>query len=396
MGGNTTIKTKSGKEVSAERIPLKDIGRKEFVKKFQDFLLGMNKSFKNSFGYPIWSNEKEIMNGGVFNGSTSFIMSPDYKDDEVVLHKQSAGDLDVAVPREYGKDIFNFLEGVEGTPLAEFAKDVTYIGNYANTEDKLGNTIICIAQAKFGDLVVQAQLDLELSEMTDGVQSDWSKFAHSSSFEDAKAQMKGVASKHFWRALVGALHELDKDFIVVSPTHTEAKPKVKAKQPGQIRLLNFSVDKGVTAGYEVLDTKIDGKTVYREKKPAEKTYDTNLLSLMKTVFNVTNLKTTDLHSFIKVLELANKHLSKDVKQKALNRFYAILFCTDGGQCQEIEKDAEEDVSLKSGMYFKAVELLKLREHKDFKQKVEAYVEKRHGIKINEGARIKPFSSFLGA
>lgn len=168
MGGNTTIKTRGGKDVSAQRIPLKEIGRKDFVKKFQDFLIAMNKSFKNDYGYLIWEDEKEITNGGIFNGSTSFIMSPDYNDDEVVLHKQTAGDLDVAVPREHAKDIFNFLEGIEGTPKAELTPGIKYIGNNANTEDKLGNTIICIAQAQFGDIVVQAQLDLELSEFQDG------------------------------------------------------------------------------------------------------------------------------------------------------------------------------------------------------------------------------------
>lgn len=239
--------------------------------------------------------------------------------------------------------------------------------------------------------------------ITKSVQTDWSKFAHSSTFEDAKAQIKGVASKHFWRALVGALHELNDGFVTVSGTATAEnyEKKVQKKQPSTIRLLNFSVDQGVTAGWEqMFDGKkaiqIDGKDVYRKKDAKEKTYDKNLVNLMKTVFGVNNIKPKDMHSFISVLNLANKHLSKDVKQKALNRFYAILFCTDGGQCQEIEPDAKEDVQLKSGMYFKAVELLKLKEHKDFKEKVEAYVVKRHGVKLNENIRIKTFLSFIGA
>ena len=397
MGGNTTIKTKSGEEVPAERIPLKEIGRSNFVKDFQVFLLNMNKEFKKDFGYPIWVDEKEITNGGIFNGSTSFIMSPDYKDDEILPYKSSAGDLDVAVPRELGKDIFNFLESIEGTKRAELASNITYIGNNANTEDKLGNTIICIAKATFGDITVQAQLDLELSDMENGSQTDWSKFAHSSSLTDAQANIKGVAGKHFMRALVGSLKEITKDFIIVSPTATEENmdKKLVKKQPSSIRLLNFSVDQGITAGYEELKGKIDGKTVYRKKTAKEKTYNKNLINLMKTVFDTDKIKPTDLHSFIKLLELTNKHLDKKIKQRALDRFYAILFCTDGGQCQEIEPDAKEDVRLKSGMYFKAIEILGLKEHKDFNKKVDAYVEKRHGVKVNENIRIKSFSAFLG-
>ncbi len=165
MGGNTTIKTQKGVEVSAERIPLKEIGRDKFVKKFQKFLIKLNSEFKKTYGHPIWEDEKEIMNGGIFNGSTSFIMNPNYKSNDIIKYKPTAGDLDVMVPKEYSKEIFNFLEKNEGK---EFIPGIRYIGNNANTENKLGNTIICIVNAKFGDISVQAQMDLELSEFEDG------------------------------------------------------------------------------------------------------------------------------------------------------------------------------------------------------------------------------------
>lgn len=169
MGGNTTIKTKDGIDISAERIPLKKIGRGNFVKAFQKFIINMNNDFKKDYGYLIWEDEKEIKSGGIFNGSTSFIMSPDFSDSEIEQYKSSAGDLDVAFPREFAKDVFNFLEKNEGK---EFTPGIKYVGNNANSEDKLGNTLICIAKAKFntenGEIIVQAQLDLELSDYTDG------------------------------------------------------------------------------------------------------------------------------------------------------------------------------------------------------------------------------------
>jgi len=164
MGGNTTIITREGDSVSAQRIPLKNIGRDVFVKSFQKFLLNMNKAFKKEFKYPIWSDESEIMNGGIFNGSTSFIMDSNYDSNEIEKYKPNAGDLDVAVPREYGSDIYRFLEKHEGE---EFSDNIRYIGNNAKSADKLGNTLICISKAKFGDIVVFAQLDLELSDFDD-------------------------------------------------------------------------------------------------------------------------------------------------------------------------------------------------------------------------------------
>jgi hypothetical protein len=105
MGGNTTIKTKGGIDISAERIPLDIIGRKNFVKKFQDFVIKLNTEFKKEYKYDIWEDKKEIMNGGIFNGSTSFIMSPDFSDSEVIKYKKSAGDVDLAFPREFAKDV---------------------------------------------------------------------------------------------------------------------------------------------------------------------------------------------------------------------------------------------------------------------------------------------------
>ncbi len=168
MGGNTSITTKGGVNIDAERIPLDQIGRKNFVQKFQKFILNMNKEFKKDYGYYIWEDKKEIMNGGIFNGSTSFIMSPDFSDTEVVKYKKSAGDLDVSFRAEFAKDVYKFLEKVEGTSRAEFVKDIIYVGNNRTSVESLGNTIICIAKAKFDGTVVQCQLDLELSEYMDG------------------------------------------------------------------------------------------------------------------------------------------------------------------------------------------------------------------------------------
>jgi len=382
MGGNTTIKTKNNEIISAEKIPLKEIGRSKFVKKFQDFLIKLNNEFKKEYKYPIWKDENEIKNGGIFNGSTSFIMNPNYNDDEIVKYKPQAGDLDIAVPREYSKDIYNFLEKYENK---EFIKDVKYIGNNANNENKLGNTIICIVKVSFDNITIQAQMDLELSEFKNSKQSDFSKFAHSSSFEDAKAGFKGISSKYFLRALVGSIKQLDSGFVVVTPASKPDKINLKRKQPSKIRLLTFGVDTGIGKPYDIMmknnkPMKIAGNIVYREKKLSEKTYDKNLTNLMKLVFKTDKIKQTDLHSFIKLLQLSNKYLDRKTKQVALDRFLDILFCIRNGQCQVIEPDVEEDVKIKLSMYNKAVEMLHLTPNKNLDIYVKQYIAKSHNVK----------------
>jgi len=381
MGGNTTIKTKDGTSISAERIPLKKIGRDKFIKKFQRFLLKLNSDFKKVYKHPIWENTDEILNGGIFNGSTSFIMDPNYDSNEIIKYKPSAGDLDVMIPREYAKDVYNFLQKNEGK---EFIPGIRYIGNNAQSENKLGNTIICIVNAKFGDISVQAQMDLELSDMVLGIGTDWAKLAHSSAFEDAKAGIKGVAAKFLLRAIVGAKNQIDKNFVVATPSSTINNIKLKTKQPKDIRLLNFGVDSGVGAGYELMmkngkPVEISGNKVYREKKRSEKSYDKNVQNLMKVLFGIDNLKSTDLHSFISLLNLSNKYINKKTKEKILDRFMKILF-GESGQAQYIEPDVKEDIELKSGMYMKAAEILHLKPSKDLDSIIKRYAMKVHGIK----------------
>lgn len=382
MGGNTKIMNKGGVEIAPDRVPLTVIGRKPFMDTLQKFVLTLNKEFKKAHGYPIWEDEKEIRNGGIFNGSTSFIMSPDFSDSEIVKYKKTAGDADIAFPREIAKEVYNFLEKNEGR---NFTPNTIYLGNNANNENKLGNTIICIVKMEFPEAIINVQVDLELSDMVSGKQTDWSAFAHSSSFEDAKEGMKGVANKYFWRALIGSLETKTKNFVVATPASTEDKIKLAKNQPSEVRLLNFGVDSGVGAGYELMQTKYEGKDVYRAKKPGEKTYDKNLSNMLKIAFGTDKIKIKDTHSFIKVLDLTNRYVDKKTKQKALDRFMAILF-GEGGQVQVIEPNEKEDIAIKTGMYLKAAEKLKLKPSKNLDKFIERYLLKTHRKSINESFR----------
>ena len=76
MGGNVTALTHDGIQTRAEKIPVAEIGRSTFMKTIQVFLRTFNELFYKQYKTKIWKNEKEILNGIIFNGSTSFIMVP--------------------------------------------------------------------------------------------------------------------------------------------------------------------------------------------------------------------------------------------------------------------------------------------------------------------------------
>ena len=118
IGGNVTaINKRSGEVVRAEKIPIKEIGRSNFTKKFVKVFAEMNKLYKKEYGEVLWKNEKNIANGLQFNGSTSYIFNGDIPDEEIVKYKTHAGDLDIIVPEGTEERLWKFLDKLEGKEI---------------------------------------------------------------------------------------------------------------------------------------------------------------------------------------------------------------------------------------------------------------------------------------
>ncbi len=382
MGGNTTVSTRDGIETKADTIPLADIGRRKFVNRLNEVLFAINKQFEKDHGHKLWIKEELITKALIFNGSTSFVMSPDYTDEEIVKHKPIVGDLDVMIRREDGPLLYDTLAPFEGK---EIANGATYMGTNAKSKARLGNTLICVVLVEFnvkGKVIrVPAQVDFELSDFENDYPTDWAAFSHGSSFEDTKAGVKAVHHKYLLRALIGAKSQRD-DILIATPASTADKVRLVKKQPDLVRLMQFGVDAGVGQGYEeMVDTdgkplKMDGKFIYRQKKSAEKSYNKSLDNLYKIAFGEEDKKMEKLYSFMGILELGKKSLTKKEKQATLDRYFDILFGVGGNQVQTIDPDnAQNDVVIKTGAYNKIVSEWNLKSHKDFNKVLDAYVAK---------------------
>jgi len=220
-GGNVTAKIKqTGEETSAEKIDLKGIGRKEFMQKFVKLFKTLNQRFKREYGKFIWNDESLLTSGFAFNGSTSYIMNPDLSDEEVVKYKPSAGDLDIAVDVSLKEDLFNFLDSLEGAEIIPGAK---YMGSNKPTLSSIGDQINSVILIEFSNGIrVPAQVDFEFLEFKGDKPTEWAKFSHSSSFEDAKAEtttgVRGVVKawtdgKRYFEDEQGSV-EIDRDLII--------------------------------------------------------------------------------------------------------------------------------------------------------------------------------------
>lgn len=189
MGGNVTATNKKTNiAVSAEKIPIKEIGRKDFIDVFIKIFKKMNAEFYSKFKKKIWVDESHLTSGFIFNGSTSFIMDPSYSDDEIIKHKPTSGDLDIIVPEELKEDLWHYLDSIEGK---EIIPGAIYHGSNRPTVSSITDQINGLFIVTFPNgVTAKAQVDFELLPFeTDNSPSTWAKFSHSSSFEDTKTSV---------------------------------------------------------------------------------------------------------------------------------------------------------------------------------------------------------------
>ncbi len=77
-GGNLSLGN-----VQAEKIDMSKSTRAEFVKLTNNLFYNINKRFEKKYKQKLWVDESKFRSGELYNGSTSFIFSPDYSDEEV-------------------------------------------------------------------------------------------------------------------------------------------------------------------------------------------------------------------------------------------------------------------------------------------------------------------------
>lgn len=374
-GGNVTAMMKDGTATRAEKIPVAKIGRHAFMAKMRAFFKALNKEFKKETGKIIWANEDDIMSGFVFNGSTSFIMDPSLSDDEVVKVKQSAGDLDITVPEELKDDVWKFLDKREGK---EIISGVKYMGSNKPTLQSVGEQINTVFLCDFGDGIrCNCQVDFEFLPYENNKPTEWAKFSHSSSFEDAKAQIKAVHHKYLIRAMIGGA-SLRKDIIVCTDKSTPDNIKLsKSKEHLEPRMLKFSVSRGVRVAYEPLLDK-DGQQVYMNDKKVFKAIPTSKSDFITSVASIFRVAFGDpdpsdvnrFNSFVGVVDLMKKYLTKEQIKQTMTRYLDLLW-SNKPHAQELEVgNPQLDFEVKNSGYQYIIKQLKLKDNAS--KMIEAY------------------------
>ena len=372
-GGNTEAINFLGKSKFADKIDLGRIKIKNFRTEFSQLFLDLNKKFKSKFKYPLWGDESIIKSGFVFNGSTSYIMDPNINADEILKFKTHAGDIDIMVPSESMSDLWLLLRELEGKKVG---KNFTYFGNNKPNQNALGTQInaIFVFHHPSGD--INCQIDFEASDFENDRPTDFAKFGHGSSFDDARVEIKALHHKYLLRCLVSVV-SANPNIIVATPASTAEKITLKKTQDTP-KMYGFSVDRGLGYSLEPIIGKdgkiveIDGKQVYKEKKTDDKKYIKDLSEIFRFLFN-TNENFSKFYSFVGLVDLLKLYCDKETIKKVQKSYFRLLF---GDKSQVIELyDPKSDCIVKMKGYNYFLEKLNLK-HPNLDNDVNHYYEVR--------------------
>ena len=87
-GGNITVRGVSAEKIDFQKIPIREM-REKFFKLFEE----LNKLYYKEYNEYLWRDMEAIRAGVNYNGSTSFILNPDYDEDEIIKYKRASSPI---------------------------------------------------------------------------------------------------------------------------------------------------------------------------------------------------------------------------------------------------------------------------------------------------------------
>lgn len=344
-GGNTSVVNQvNGKTYNGEKIDLNTVRLPVFRSEFLKLFNTLNDLFYKEYKRYLWKKE-DLNNAIVFNGSSSFIMNSQYPEDEILKHKPLVGDIDITIPDYELKPMFLLLRKYENKRFGKF----TYKGTYRQNENAIGDQILTIFRFYLNNSVaINCQIDFEGVDFEGGSPTEFARFGHSSSFDDAKENIKALHHKFLIQAIFTTISSRP-DVIIATPASTPdnikqiAWNKVKAAKD-----FKFSVVNGLRHCLApMLDKngnicKFNGFDVYKEIPTKESKYEKNLSKIFELAFDGKG-SIKEFHSFVGICRLIKKFCDKEVQKTILENYFSIMF---GPTSQKNEPDINADISLK--------------------------------------------------
>lgn len=339
-GGNLSLP--GGHE--AQQIDLKVHNRSYIVPILDVLLNNINNSFAKKYKKPLWQPQllqsKQFLSGS----SLHFFNTKGITDQQFVEKKPKVGDIDTQVNKENEQELEQWLASSQGK----------MVGNAKFLGFQRGNEQFS-SLWELQDPPIKVQIDLEFVAFDRDEPTPWSKFSHSSSWDDLNAGVKGV----FHKFLIQSLASLSsKDFLL-----RKAVGRGKAKEiqdvPTTDNMVSFAVSSkeggGLRAKYEpVLDA--NGQPLVSNGMPVMQAlpatgYEQDIGKIFGSIFGarLSPKQAAQLESkywsFVGLIDAMNTLVTPEEKQSVLSAFIEKIF---GKGAQGLYKgDPERDTAEKS-------------------------------------------------
>lgn len=346
-GGNTSVVNQvTGKEYHAERVDLKTIGLDKLRKDSLNLFNELNDTFYKIHKRRLWK-PNEIKSGFVFNGSSSFVIPQGISDEEILKYKPKMGDIDITVPDYELKNLFLMLRKYENQRFGKF----TYKGTRRQNENAIGDQIYTIFRYWYTpENCVNIQIDFESTEFHNGSPSEFAKFGHNSTFEDAEQNIKAYHHKILISAIMTEISVLSDVLVATKASTPDNIKQVSWNKVKPAKMIKFSVDNGLRNALEpMLDSNgnqvyFEGLRVFKEIPAKESKY----LKNVKEIFNIAfrgqgNIK--DFYSFIGLCKLMKKFCSKEQQLQISNIYFESIFGLNSNK-KATEPDLEDDIAVR--------------------------------------------------
>lgn len=329
---------------------MKSIDRSEIQSIISNALTEFNKSFKSQFKKPLWAKFDHLFDKGLlFSGSTRPFFAKYISDEEFQTKKPLVGDQDLMFDEKLNDELKTFLITSKGKQFGQ----LRYVDRGGNSPTQ-ENTLFELPE-KFWDRIRYIQIDFEPVPFENDIPTEFSIFAHYSSWKDISEGIKGVFVKYLYRSLFTNLEKIS-NYVIQTDTGKLSKSKKFEQEIGKYK---FSVDRGVRIAFEpVLENGkqkiIDGKQVFREIETKESTYEQSLSVIFSLVFKRLPVGSdlNKMKSFIGVLDIMK---DSKIDHKTIYLDFTKLLWDDGAQGLE-RNNPEMDFENKKAAHDKFVEI----------------------------------------
>lgn len=358
----------------AQNINLQVTNRSVIVPILNDLLKAVDAAYAAKYKEPLW-DPKLLKSQKFLSGSSlHFFNVKGIPDKTFIEKKPKVGDIDTMVDKEKEAKLDDFLQA----SLNQQIGSARFLG-YQRGNEQFSSLW------QLEDPPIKIQIDLEFVKFDKEEPTPWSRFSHSSDWNDLQAGVKGV----FHKFLIQSFAVLTKKEFILRKQEGRGKARTWVDKPAEDSMFSFAVSSKEGGGLRAKYTPVlnpttnepevkDGMPVMMALPAAG--YEQDIGKMFQSLFGVKlNPKAAEqlaekFWSFTGLLEVMNKLLEPEEKSRVLGSF---LNKTFGAGAQGLYKnDPERDSAEKMA----AIDLLmkttgaKPPEGMDLEQMRQEYVQ----------------------